>query len=88
MQVTTEGDLSGAINLQLFPASGDYDQVRHRFEFKGKGEYLASPLSNSPFKEVWDCADSAVLAEGTQHSEHIGHGDGPVAIQVGGGIAV
>ena len=40
MQVTTEGDLSGAINLQLFPASGDYDQVRYRFEFKGKGEYL------------------------------------------------
>ena len=39
MQVTTEGDLSGAINLQLFPASGDYDQVRYRFEFKGKGEY-------------------------------------------------
>lgn len=39
MQVTTAGDLSGAINLQLFPASGDYDQVRCRFEFKGKGEY-------------------------------------------------
>jgi len=39
MQVTTEGDLSGAINLQLFPASGDYDQVRYRFEFKGKGEH-------------------------------------------------
>ena len=39
MQVTTAGDLSGAINLQLFPASGDYDQVRYRFEFKGKGEY-------------------------------------------------
>ena len=39
MQVTTEGDLSGAINLQLFPASGEYDQVRFRFEFKGKGEF-------------------------------------------------
>ena len=39
MQVTTEGDLSGAINLQLFPASGDYDQLRYRFEFEGKGEY-------------------------------------------------
>lgn len=39
MQVTTEGDLSGAINLQLFPASSDYDQVRYRFEFNGKGEF-------------------------------------------------
>ena len=39
MQVTTEGGLSGAINLQLFPASGEYDQVRFRFEFKGKGEF-------------------------------------------------
>lgn len=39
MQVTTEGDLSGAINLQLFPASGEYDQVRYRFEFKGEGEF-------------------------------------------------
>ena len=39
MQVTTEGDLSGAINLQLFPASSEHDQVRCRFEFNGKGEF-------------------------------------------------
>ena len=84
MQVTTAGDLSNAINLQRFlrPAI-----TTRCVTLKGKGEYLASPLSNSPF-EVWDCADSAVLAEGTQHGEHIGHGDGSVTIQVGGGIAV
>jgi hypothetical protein len=39
MQVTTSGSLSGALNVQIFPGSGDYDQVRYRFEFDGKGEF-------------------------------------------------
>lgn len=39
MQVTTSGELRGAFNVQIFPGSGDYDQVRYRFEFDGKGEY-------------------------------------------------
>ena len=39
MQVTTAGELSGALNLQIFPSSEAYDQVRARFEFNGKGEY-------------------------------------------------
>lgn len=39
MQVTTSGELRGAFNVQIFPGSGDYDQVRYRFEFDGKGEF-------------------------------------------------
>ena len=44
MQVTTAGPLSGAMNLQLFPASDDYDEVRYRFEFNGTGEHLGYPI--------------------------------------------
>ena len=50
MQVTA-GELSGALNLQIFPSSEAYDQVCARFEFNGKGEYLAWLLSNSPLVE-------------------------------------
>jgi len=39
MQVTTAGTLSGAINVQIFPGSEDYDQLRCRFEFDGTGEF-------------------------------------------------
>lgn len=44
MQVTTAGPLSGAMNLQLFPASEDYDEVRYRFEFNGTGEHPGYPI--------------------------------------------
>ncbi|MGB1481131.1 MAG: hypothetical protein ACPG66_07140 [Flavobacteriales bacterium] len=39
MHVTTAGSLSGAINVQIFPGTEDYDQLRCRFEFDGKGEF-------------------------------------------------
>jgi len=42
MQDTTAGSLSGAINVQIFPGSEDYDQLRCRFEFDGTGEFPGS----------------------------------------------
>jgi hypothetical protein len=39
MQVTTPGEFSGALNVQIFPASDAYDQVRYRFEFTGPGRF-------------------------------------------------
>lgn len=39
MQVTTPGAFSGALNVQIFPASDAYDQVRYRFEFTGTGTF-------------------------------------------------
>lgn len=39
MQVTTAGGFSGALNIQVFPESEGYDQVRWRTSFDGTGEY-------------------------------------------------
>mgnify|MGYP001158782294 CR=1 FL=1 len=39
MQVTTAGQFSGALNIQVFPESEVYDQVRWRTSFKGQGEF-------------------------------------------------
>ena len=39
MQVTTPGAFSGALNVQIFPESDAYDQVRYRFEFTGPGTF-------------------------------------------------
>lgn len=39
MQVTTSGAFSGAFNVQIFPESDTYDQVRYRFEFAGPGTF-------------------------------------------------
>ena len=36
-QITTAGSLSGALNLQIFPAEPEIDQFRIRFEFDGIG---------------------------------------------------
>ena len=39
MQVTTPGAFSGAFNVQIFPESDTYDQVRYRVEFAGPGTF-------------------------------------------------
>ena len=39
MQVTTAGQFSGALNIQVFPESEGYDQVRWRTSFEGPGEF-------------------------------------------------
>lgn len=39
MQVTTSGEFSGALNIQVFPESKGYDQVRWRTTFDGPGEF-------------------------------------------------
>jgi hypothetical protein len=39
MQVTTAGGFSGALNIQVFPESEGYDQVRWRTTFDGPGEF-------------------------------------------------
>ena len=44
MQVTTAGPVSGALNVQLFPAAGNVDQVRIRFEFDGPGKFQGAPI--------------------------------------------
>lgn len=36
-QVTTSGDLSGSLNLQIFPSATEIEQIRVRFEFEGVG---------------------------------------------------
>ena len=33
------GAFSGAFNVQIFPESDAYDQVRYRFEFTGPGTF-------------------------------------------------
>lgn len=37
-QVTTSGDISGALNLQIFPSEPEIEQFRVRFEFDGTGQ--------------------------------------------------
>lgn len=37
-QVTTSGDISGALNLQIFPSEPEIEQFRVRFEFDGAGQ--------------------------------------------------
>ena len=39
MQVTTAGGFSGALNIQVFPESEGYEQVRWRTTFNGPGEF-------------------------------------------------
>ena len=39
MQVTTAGGFSGALNIQVFPESEGYEQVRWRTTFDGPGEF-------------------------------------------------
>ena len=39
MQVTTAGGFNGALNIQVFPESEGYDQVRWRTSFDGPGEF-------------------------------------------------
>lgn len=38
-QVTTSGNVSGAMNLQIFPAEPEIEQFRIRFEFEGTGKF-------------------------------------------------
>ena len=38
-QITTSGEVSGSMNLQIFPAEADIEQFRVRFEFDGTGEF-------------------------------------------------
>ena len=38
-QVTTSGDLSGSLNLQIFPSATEIEQIRVRFEFEGVGRF-------------------------------------------------
>ena len=38
-QVTTSGNVSGAMNLQIFPAEPEIEQIRVRFEFEGTGKF-------------------------------------------------
>ena len=38
-QVTTSGKVSGAMNLQIFPAEPEIEQFRVRFEFEGTGKF-------------------------------------------------
>ena len=38
-QVTTSGSVSGAMNLQIFPAEPEIEQFRVRFEFEGTGKF-------------------------------------------------
>ena len=38
-QVTTSGNVSGAMNLQIFPAESEIEQFRIRFEFEGTGKF-------------------------------------------------
>ena len=38
-QVTTSGNVSGAMNLQIFPAEPEIEQFRVRFEFEGTGKF-------------------------------------------------
>ena len=39
MQVSTAGQFSGALNIQVFPESEGYDQVMWRTTFEGPGEF-------------------------------------------------
>lgn len=38
-QVTTSGNVSGAMNLQIFPSELEIEQFRVRFEFEGTGKF-------------------------------------------------
>ena len=38
-QVTTSGNVSGAMNLQIFPSEVEIEQFRVRFEFEGTGKF-------------------------------------------------
>ena len=38
-QVTTSGNVSGAMNLQIFPTEPEIEQFRVRFEFEGTGRF-------------------------------------------------
>ena len=38
-QITTSGSVSGAMNLQIFPAAPEIEQFRVRFEFEGTGKF-------------------------------------------------
>lgn len=38
-QITTSGDVAGALNLQIFPAEPEIEQFRVRFEFDGIGRF-------------------------------------------------
>ena len=38
-QVTTSGNVSGAMNLQIFPSELEIEQFRVRFEFEGMGKF-------------------------------------------------
>jgi len=38
-QVTTSGNVSGAMNLQIFPSEPEIEQFRVRFEFEGTGRF-------------------------------------------------
>ena len=38
-QITTSGKVSGAMNLQIFPAEPEIEQFRVRFEFEGTGKF-------------------------------------------------
>ena len=38
-QVTTSGNVSGAMNLQIFPSESEIEQFRVRFEFEGTGKF-------------------------------------------------
>jgi len=38
-QITTSGSVSGAMNLQIFPAEPEIEQFRVRFEFEGTGKF-------------------------------------------------
>lgn len=39
MQVTTSGEFSGDLNIQIFPQSDNYDELRWRTSFDGAGEF-------------------------------------------------
>jgi len=43
-QVTTSGDISGALNLQIFPSEPEIEQFRVRFEFDGTGQVAGQML--------------------------------------------
>lgn len=43
-QVTTSGNVSGVLNLQIFPAEPEVEQHRVRFEFEGAGRFTGQML--------------------------------------------
>ena len=45
MQITTSGSIEGALNAQIFPGNGSFDQVKVRFAFDGLGSYEGVVIS-------------------------------------------